>query len=145
MRLRAPRDGELVQVRALLAAAALPTADLDDAAVRFTVADCDDALVGVIGLQAFGASGLLRSLAVRADARGHGLGNALVGSLEAQARVSGLRELVLLTETAQAYFAARGYRLIDRQAAPAAVLASAEFRSLCPASAVCMLKPLDPA
>lgn len=145
MRLRTLREDEFAQAVALLTDAALPVADLGDAGIHFIVAAPDDApLAGLIGLQAFGDAGLVRSLAVRASARGHGLGDRLLRALETHAAATGLRELALLTRTAEAFFARRGYRRIDRDAAPPGVRASAEFRSLCPASAACMLKRLDP-
>ncbi|MDI9238410.1 arsenic resistance N-acetyltransferase ArsN2 [Lysobacter sp. LF1] len=143
MELRAPLPHEQPAVRSLLVAAALPVDDLDDADVRFIVAIDDDKPVGAVGLEAFGSVGLLRSLAVRADRRGSGIGNRLVDALEAQARDAGFEQLVLLTTTAAPFFAMRGYRAIDRIDAPAAVRDSAEFRSLCPASATCMARSLE--
>jgi amino-acid N-acetyltransferase len=52
-------------------------------------------------------------------------------------------QLVLLTQTAQSFFERLGYGVIDRALSPEAVRTSAEFRSLCPASAVCMTKTLE--
>ena len=54
----------------------------------------------------------------------------------------GMDQLVLLTQTAEPFFATRGYAVIAREAAPAAVRRSAEFRSICPASAICMTRQL---
>ena len=144
MILRPLLPGEEPQVRSLLAAASLPVADLDDTHVDFIIAADGLDAVGAIGLETFGDVGLLRSLVVRADARGGGLGGKLVDAMEAHARRHGLQQLVLLTQTAAPFFAARHYRVIERHAAPASVQASAEFRSLCPASATCMTKSLDP-
>ena len=129
-------------IGALLAANALPTDDIATAPLRFLVAREDDALVGVVGLERHGEAALLRSLAVRADRRGHGLGDALLRAAERAARRGGIGELVLLTTTAAPFFAARGYRPIDREAVPAALRDSAEVRSLCPASATVMRKAL---
>lgn len=129
-------------VRALLAQCALPTRDLDDADVRFWVAEQEARIAGVIGLERHGQHGLLRSLAVAPEARGRGHGLALVATLEHEARQAGLRSLVLLTETARTFFERLGYTVIARSNAPAAVQASAEFRSLCPASATCMQRIL---
>ena len=39
-------------------------------------------------------------------------------------------------------FARRGYRHIDRDAAPAPLQDTAEFKSLCPEGAVCMVKDI---
>lgn len=142
--MRAMSSAESPTVRALLVEAALPVDDLDEAEVRFLVALRDGEVVGAIGLQPFGRAGLLRSLVVRPDARGHGTGARLVDGLERHAHAHGITALVLLTQTDEAFFAARGYRAIARGDAPAAVLESAEFRALCPASATCMEKQLEP-
>jgi amino-acid N-acetyltransferase len=44
----------------------------------------------------------------------------------------------LLTTTAAPFFTRFGFTSAARDAAPAALRATAEFASLCPASAVCM-------
>lgn len=142
MRLRPCTREERAQVRALLIDSKLPVADLDAAAIDFIVALDAERVIGAIGLEAYAPAGLLRSLAVRDDCRGSGVGAALVQALEAQARERGLRQLLLLTETAQPFFARRGYAVVERRLAPPALRDSAEFRSLCPASAVCMQKDL---
>lgn len=60
---------------------------------------------------------------------------------ESQARALRLQRLVFLTETAADFFHARGYQDAARSELPAEVLASPEFRSLCPASAACLSNP----
>ena len=135
-------DGDLDAIARMLRAAALPTEDLDASAIEFLVLEAAGRLVGAVGLERFGATGLLRSLVVDQAHRGGGRGAALVRALERRARDAGIGELVLLTQTAEAFFEARGYAAIARDEAPASVRASAEFRSLCPASAVCMRRRL---
>lgn len=54
----------------------------------------------------------------------------------------GITGIALLTQTADAFFARMDYAVVARDTVPDAVRNSAEFRSLCPASAICMLKPL---
>ena len=68
---------------------------------------------GVIGLERFGAGGVLRLLAVASAYQGLGAGRALVSRLENDARAAGVEQLVLLTETAQAFFGELGYEVID--------------------------------
>jgi len=143
MNLRNERPHERDAVRSLLIGAALPVADLDDTRVQFIVATDNDEPVGAIGLESFGDAGLLRSLVVRPALRGTGIGGRLVDALESLARESGCRQLILLTQTAAPFFASRGYRVIERDAAPVNVRSAEEFRSLCPASATCMTKILD--
>jgi arsenate reductase (thioredoxin) len=50
----------------------------------------------------------------------------------------------LLTETAEIFFARKGYHTVDRKDAPAEIQASSEFSHLCPSSAVLMKKTLEP-
>lgn len=144
MPIRPALPSEHVAIRVLLTDNGLPVQDLDSAAVAFLVADDGGPIAGVVGLQMFGDTGLLRSLAVPAEHRGGGTGGRLVDAIESEARRRGLQQLVLLTQTAAEFFARRGYQVIDRAHAPAAVQTSAEFLSLCPASATCLSKPLPP-
>ncbi len=98
--------------------------------------DAADALRGVAGLERYGCTGLLRSVAVAEQ--GGGVGAALVHHLLEEAKAMGITQVVLLTTTAADYFPRFGFRRIDRQAAPAEVTASVEFQSACPASATVM-------
>jgi amino-acid N-acetyltransferase len=91
-----------------------------------------------VGLEVYGDQALLRSLGVRAELQGCGHGRRLYEVILGHARALGLRELILLTETAQQLFACLGFEVIGRGEAGAVIGASAEFRSACPASAVCM-------
>ena len=142
---RLASDADQAGIRALLEASGLPTADLATSRPEFVVACQDGRVIGTGALQRCGTSGtaLLRSVAVAADTRGRGLGRSIVRELERIARSAGISQLILLTEDARAFFAALGYRVIERQAAPQEVQQSAEFRSLCPASCVCLAKGLD--
>ena len=114
-------------VAAMLEAATLPTTDLASTTqFRLCVLEVDGALQGAIAPERFGAAGLLRSLVVAPDQPLRGLGHQLIARLEQDAAAAGIEELVLLTETA----------------VNVPMKHSAEFRSLCPASAVCMRKAL---
>ncbi len=139
--IRRSRGADLQHVLALLQDAGLPTADLATAVdVQLWVMEVDASVIGVIGMQRFGACALLRSLAVSPGHRGRGVGQQLVAALEREAQAAGVEQFVLLTETAEKFFCAIGYEVSDRLSIPAEVRRSAEFRSLCPASAACMTK-----
>ncbi|MEK6609440.1 MAG: arsenic resistance N-acetyltransferase ArsN2 [Gemmatimonadota bacterium] len=130
-------------VTGLLADAKLPTADLTpERMAGFLLVRNGARLDGVVALEEYGTSGLLRSLAVAPATRGTGLGKHLVAALEDRARGRGIAELWLLTTTAADFFAQAGYRVADRAGAPSTVQKSAEFTNLCPSTAVCMVKAL---
>ena len=127
----------------MLQEARLPTADLaGTSGLSFWVSEDDSGVIGAVALENFGTTALVRSLVVSPAYRGRGVASALVSRAELEAQRQGTARLVLLTETAQALFTRLGYRVIERNAVPDAVRQSAEFRSLCPASAVCMSKPI---
>lgn len=137
-------SADLPRLLALLEREGLPIADLtSNARLEFWVLDASESFAGVVGLERFGADGLLRSLAVSPEFRRRGLGSRLVERLESDAHAEGVKRLVLLTETAEAFFRRRGYQRVDRSSVGAGLKESAEFRSLCPASAVCMSKVLE--
>ena len=145
--LRRACGADLPAIVALLERCALPTGDLNEALLAgFSVAERRDEsgsqLVGVIGLERFGAGALLRSLAVAAEWRGGGLAARLVDWGEGTARAQGAVKAYLLTTTAADYFLRRGYAELARADVPSAVAGHAQFRSLCPASARCLARCL---
>lgn len=143
--IRAATPADLAALTALLASASLPVADLDGQRIHFLVAEIDAQLVGVIGVEALVPEGLLRSLAVSPALHGSGLGRRLVQALEAHAAHHGIEHLTLLTETAVPFFSRLGYLQQPREQVTEAIRTTSEFRALCPASAICMHKQLDPA
>ena len=120
----------------------LPTADLSTARPEFVVVRSAGQIIGIGALEHFGGTALLRSVAVEPQWRGTGVGRLLTDELERRARAAGVSEVVLLTLTAADFFRRLGYAAKDRAWVPEAVLASAEFKSLCPASAMCLAKAL---
>ncbi|HET9726048.1 MAG TPA: hypothetical protein VFP28_03965, partial [Gemmatimonadales bacterium] len=57
-------------------------------------------------------------------------------------RGAGVRDVYLLTTTAEHYFPRLGFACVGRETVPAALQASAEFTGACPVSAVVMRKPV---
>ncbi|MDH3432223.1 MAG: arsenic resistance N-acetyltransferase ArsN2 [Gammaproteobacteria bacterium] len=120
-----------------------PSADLTPEHMQqFLVASVDDRPVGMIGLEPFGKTGLLRSLIVARNSRRNGLGKALVDALETRASRLGVTELWLLTIDAERYFLRLGYAIVDRAKAPPEIQATQEYSSLCPGDTVLMRKYL---
>ncbi|HKC15371.1 MAG TPA: arsenic resistance N-acetyltransferase ArsN2 [Steroidobacteraceae bacterium] len=132
-------------IRSLLERNGLPTRDLVSSRPEFIVACAGARIIGAGALERFGATALLRSIVVASEARSAGLGGLIVRELERRARAAGVLEVILLTETAESFFRRQNYHTIGRSGVPAAIQASEEFRSLCPASAHCLSKELtDP-
>ena len=124
-------------------AALLTTADLplDGAKAHlsdFFLAFRDDVLIGAAGLERYGDTALLRSVAVAVPERGYGVGQALVQQMLAYAASLGVRQMVLLTTTAADFFLRFGFQPISRATFPRAAQVSVEFQEACPATATGM-------
>lgn len=139
--------GDREAVEQLLASQRLPTAGVDALFTRapgdFVIVPGADGVLAVAGLERCGDDALLRSVAVRADAQGQGLGHRVVEAVLAAATAGGVRRLYLLTTTAEHYFPRFGFAPVDRSAVPPAVAQTVEFTSACPASAVAMTRRLE--
>jgi N-acetylglutamate synthase-like GNAT family acetyltransferase len=140
VRLRPARAADLSAVERLLEANHLPLDGVREAFPSFVVAESDDAVVGVAGLEVCGGDALLRSVAVADEWRSRGLGRALVARVISDAEARGLHALYLLPTTADRYFPSFGFHRIARDEVPAPILATKEFREACPESATVMCR-----
>jgi amino-acid N-acetyltransferase len=137
--LRAAVAADRPAVERLLEEAGLPRAGLADQFPEgYVVATRQDALVGVAGLEAHGAAGLLRSVVVAPAERGSGLGVTLTADRLVAARARELGPVFLLTTTATDFFPRFGFRECARDLVPAAIRASVEMAVACPGSATCL-------
>ena len=143
VRVESGTSSDLPAIRSLMSGAGLPLEDLEDACVRFWVARDGRDVVGAVGLEGDGQALLLRSLAVARAARNAGVGSRLLARAEREARESGARRLFLLTQTAESFLGRLGYVAVERASVPQEIKRTAQFRSLCPATAACMAKSLE--
>ncbi|HEX7879975.1 MAG TPA: GNAT family N-acetyltransferase [Candidatus Eisenbacteria bacterium] len=127
----------------LLRSAALPVPDPEDSPVQMMAAFAGPHLIGCIGWEQYGASALVRSLAVLEDVRGEGVGTALVGALVAVLKGIGVDEAWLLTTDAAGWFERHDFERTDREAIPEAVRVAREIRLPCCATAQVMRRRLD--
>jgi N-acetylglutamate synthase-like GNAT family acetyltransferase len=134
----APSD--LAAVERLLTASGLPLDGVREALPTFIVAEAGTDIVGVAGLEVCGDNALLRSVAVSPSWRSRGLGRTLVTRILSDAEARGIHALYLLTTTADRYFPSFGFREINRDAVPADVRDTAEFRGACPSTATVMCR-----
>lgn len=132
------RAEDVGPVKELLREQRLPLDGLDDHLDTLLVAREDARVVGSVALELYEDGALLRSLAVAPVVQGQGVGRLLTESVVRLARQRGVRDVFLLTTTAQHYFPRFGFETVDRVEVPESVRQSVEFRSACPASAIAM-------
>lgn len=136
--LRPAAPADRLAASQLLTALELPTEGITEWWHEFIVAECDGALIGLAGVELYGPSALLRSVAVHPSCRDSGVGRALVDRALDHARRRGAIDVYLLTTTAEHYFPRLGFTPIARAEVPEGVQTSVEFRGACPASAIVM-------
>lgn len=130
---------DLSEINALLASESLPQVESGDPFDFYCkVVGDENQIVGAIGMEIYGPYGLLRSLVVGTDFRNEGLAENLVASVIDFARKSNVKEIYLLTNTAEKYFAKKGFKCTKRDMVPIDIKKSKEFSSLCPASSIVM-------
>jgi N-acetylglutamate synthase-like GNAT family acetyltransferase len=144
VKIRAATAPDLPEVQTLLRLADLPADGLEEQfGDGFAVAVAAGRIVGVAGIEVYGADGLLRSAVVAPEWRGRGIGDALTRDRIGWARGAGLRRIYLLTTTAGSYFPRFGFATNSRDGAPPAIRASREFADACPSTALFMSLGLD--
>ena len=146
-------------LRALLGSTSLPVDDVSTDEQEYILAISGTTLVGCVGLEPRGELALLRSFAVVPALRRRGLGTRLFERAVARALLRGVKTAYVLTTTsthstsgprtftttAERYCLAHGFERIDRAEVPAGIASTQQFRSLCPASALCFRRNLDAA
>ncbi|GAB3257392.1 bifunctional helix-turn-helix transcriptional regulator/GNAT family N-acetyltransferase [Chitinimonas naiadis] len=142
LEIRAAQVTDWPEILALLSAAGLPLEGAEAHREQYRVATQGSGLLAVGGLEIYGRSALLRSLAVVPRAQGTGLGQRMLESLIEQASSQGVGKLYLLTTSADGYFVRYGFTAVPRKAVPGPVRVSAEFQGACPATAIVMVRPL---
>jgi N-acetylglutamate synthase-like GNAT family acetyltransferase/SAM-dependent methyltransferase len=130
-------------VKSLLTSSDLPTDDLELNLTNFLLAFSDDQLVGVAGVDVVENIGLLRSVAVDLAYRNHKIAQRLITDLTRMVALQGVKTLYLLTTSADGYFQKLGYERIERTDAPQTIQQTAQFKGLCPSSAVIMSKNIE--
>lgn len=133
---------QLPAVIALLQNNKLPVQDIAAGQQQFWVAMADATIAGVIAVEQYGEYALLRSMATDAAFRNNGIATQLVQTVFNFAGNKNLTAVYLLTETAEDYFAKKGFTKVNRQDVPVSIQQSTEFASVCPSTAVVMKKEI---
>ena len=144
VKIRKTSEADYNAVAELLKSASLPTEGVVEHFQHFLVAENDSGIVATIGLEVYGDMALLRSAVVHPSLQNKGLGSLLYNHLIENARSLGVRRLILLTNTAEKYFAKKGFQMIDAKSVSGPITRSVEFTGACPSTAACMELILNP-
>jgi arsenate reductase len=137
-------DRDVEGVLRLLRSADLPmTGVADRFPAAYSVIRSEAEVIAVAGLESHGRLGLLRSVVVASPYRELGLGRRLVDDRVDFASKQHLAAIYLLTTTAAPFFRALGFEDIDRSNVPVDLQTSSEFSSVCPTTALCLVKRLS--
>ncbi|MHA2225816.1 MAG: arsenic resistance N-acetyltransferase ArsN2 [Candidatus Hodarchaeales archaeon] len=143
MKITKAKNDDLKNVLKLLKEVELTVEGVSDHFPNFFVMKNGEQIIGCAGIEIYEDVGLLRSIAVHSSFQNEGLGHQLVGTIHDFSIEKGLKEIYLLTETAENFFMKLNYTVIPREKADPRVKQSIEFTSACPASAVCMMKRIN--
>jgi|Deesub1362B_J571_1020462.scaffolds.fasta_scaffold00795_2 amino-acid N-acetyltransferase len=138
MRIKKAGKEDLPYIKKLLKENCLPHEDISLDTSHFFIVETKNEFVGIGGVEIYGNFGLLRSILIMDSFRGKGYGKALCNRLIEYARNRGVEEIYLLTLTARDFFKKLGFEEINRCEVPSEIQETAEFRDLCPSTAVCM-------
>lgn len=137
------RASDGASIIALLLEVGLPVHGVEAQMENFLVACDGQQVIGCVGMELYGESCLLRSLAVHPDYQGRGLGVELMKQIIARARQQGMKEAVLLTHTVEPLAAKLGFQRIPRDSVDPRLAQSWEFQSTGCQKAVCMRLNLE--
>lgn len=132
------KASHLSAIEALLQKCDLPFEDCKEQLDNFYGINSGNDLIAIGALQIEGPVALLRSVAVLEGHRGMGLAVRMTQHLLEVSRTNRVRDIYLLTESAEHYFTRFGFQAVERNLVPAYVQSTRQFESLCPASAQAM-------
>jgi len=145
-RFRPATDQDVEPLRELLEGSGLRSNGLERRLSRTLVSHGSDGRSPVDAmacLEEFDGCSLLRSVAVRPDLRGKGLGTLATAAAVGEARSRGTSRVFLLTETAEGFFKGLGFSVIERDMLPVAIRTNTYAVEECP-SAVAMAIDMHP-
>lgn len=122
----------------------LPTSDIElNEIKRFFGVYINNNIIGAVGLEIYKDTSLLRSLVINSSYRGKGLGKKLIYFAEDFVKEKKIKNIFLLTSTAEKFFLNQNYKIIERSEAPKDIKSTSQFSSLCPSSSSFMMKNLN--
>ena len=140
LNIRKATDADLADIIRLLNTNKLPTQDISNSSIQLFTARYNDKTIGVIGIEIYDKTGLLRSLAVQDSFKKLKVGTKLINKLFDQIKQNNIKDVYLLTETAEDYFTRFNFDIVDRSNVPDIIMKTSEYKDICSDSAVVMHK-----
>ncbi len=133
------KSKDLLLIEGLLKQNNLPYQDIKSDKIDFFLAYKDSLLIGIVGLEVFDNIALLRSMVVKEEYRNKGYGSEICKLIIDYAKNKQIKEIYLLTYTADKYFKKLRFIELLRDELPKEIKQTKQFSQLCPCSAVCMV------
>ncbi|MCU7933305.1 MAG: GNAT family N-acetyltransferase [Candidatus Thiodiazotropha sp. (ex Dulcina madagascariensis)] len=140
---RPATDTDLQAIKGLLDIGKLPSDDCAEHLEDFILIEEKGKIIGMGGLEIYGAVGLVRSIVVDPAYRGGGIAKNIFRLIEVRAIGLGIDRLYLLTASATGYFERLGFTIQKRSEVPASVMETKQFKELCPSSARVMFREVS--
>ncbi len=131
----------LQEVEKLLLTVNLPIEGVKENFSNFFIAKKQNMILGVAGIEIYEEVGLLRSVAIKPSSQKQGIGQMMVNKIEEFAIKEGVKNLYLLTDTAEPFFLRLNYQKIPRDRTDSRIKQTLEFTTIC-TSATVMVKEL---
>lgn len=137
--IRKATGSDLTEILEILKRVGLPTAGVDNNIIHFLVATSkSNELLAVIGMEIVGTDGLLRSLACNPNFCKQGIAAELIANALIVARKQGIKNLYLMTQSAEKYMQKFGFKTVERQDIPEDLLKQSELNFACSTCSTCM-------
>lgn len=143
LEIRQAKKSDLISIKSLLESFSLPSVDVDNHISNFFVLECEENIEGVVGIEMYGETALLRSLAIQKELQKKGYGRKLCNKLISYAKTFNVKNVYLLTQTAKDFFSREGFQIISREAVPEEIKQTYEYTTLCPSDSTCMVKKIN--
>ena len=134
--------GDKDRIRRLLSTCELPTLYIHKHLKSFIVAKAGKKVIGVIGLEVYGRSALVRSLCVDPAYRGRGIARTLNAEILAYASRWKIDRLYIFTMSAEDFASKLGFHRIDKKQIPKSIRSTWQFRACKSYPLVCMMKKI---
>jgi 4-nitrophenyl phosphatase len=134
-----PASGpDLPHIATMLHHGGLPAGAARERLGRTVVAETDRKPIATASWEQFDGTGLLRSVAVQPEVRRAGAGTVVVAATLKRMFEDGVQDVYLVTESAERFFAACGFKTLDRDELPDTIKKHPQLVRECPASAPAM-------